>query len=57
MNQNKNDFPYHLIDYTTPWSEWIAYCEICHQLDVPGQPNLNRYMRYRQYLKEVGVIK
>lgn len=48
---------YHIIDYTTPWAEWITYCEICHQLDIPGQPNINRYLRYRRYLKEVGVIK
>ena len=50
------EYPYHTLDPTTPWYEWLMYCEICHQLDVPGQPNWNRFTRYRQYLNEVGVI-
>jgi hypothetical protein len=55
--KHKDSYPYHVIDYTTPWSEWIVYCEICYQLNVPGQPNINRFLGYRRYLKEVGVIK
>ena len=55
MNKSEQ-FPYHVHDPTTPWYEWLMYCEICHQLDAPRQPNWNRYTRYRQYLKEVGVI-
>jgi hypothetical protein len=50
------EFPYHVYDPTTPWYEWLMYCEICYQLNVPGQPNWNRFTRYRHYLKEVGVI-
>ena len=50
------DYPYHVLDPTTPWYEWLCYCEICHQLDVQDQPNWNRFMRYRNYLKEVGVL-
>lgn len=50
------EFPYHVYDPTTPWYEWLMYCEICYQLDIKGQPNWNRFTRYRQYLKEVGVI-
>ena len=55
--ENSRQYPYHVLDSTTPWYEFLMYCEICHQLDVPGQPKLGRYMAYRRYLKEVGVIK
>ena len=48
---------YHVIDYTTPWNEFIMYCEICHQLNVPGQPSLGRYMSFRRYLKSVGLLE
>lgn len=48
-------FPYHTLDPTTPWYDWICYCEICHQLDIKGQPNLQRFMSYHRYLKEIGV--
>jgi hypothetical protein len=51
-----SSYPYHVLDPTTPWYEWLCYCEICYQLDVPGQPSMVRYMRYRQYLKEVGIL-
>ena len=47
---------YHVLDYTTPWASWIEYCEICHQLNVPGQPSLGRYMAFRRYLKSVGLL-
>ncbi len=52
---NKN-YPYHVLDPTTPWYEYLQYCEICHQLDVPGQPSNGRFMAYRRYLKSVGVL-
>lgn len=48
---------YHVLDSTTPWYEFLMYCEICHQLDVPRQPSVGRFYAYRRYLKEVGVIK
>jgi hypothetical protein len=51
-----SDYPYHVLDPTTPWYEWLCYCEICHQLDVKDQPNIRRYMGYRNYLKSVGVL-
>ena len=47
---------YHVLDETTPWAAWIEYCEICYQLDVPGQPSVGRFMRYRNYLKEIGIL-
>jgi hypothetical protein len=49
-------YPYHVIDYSTAWAEWLAYCEICHQLNVPGQPSVGRYNAYRRYLKSVGIF-
>jgi len=51
-----SDYPYHVLDSTTPWYEWLMYCKICHQLNVPGQPKWQRYASYRNYLKEVGVL-
>jgi hypothetical protein len=51
-----SDYPYHTLDYTTPWAEFLAYTEICHQLNVPNQPSVGRFMKYRQYLKEIGVL-
>ena len=51
-----SDYPYHELDPTTPWYEWLMYCEICHQLNVVGQPKWQRYVAYRNYLKEVGVL-
>ena len=54
--ENSKEYPYHVIDYSTPWAEWLAYCEICHQLEIPRQPHLGRFMRYREYLREVGVL-
>lgn len=53
---NNKIFPYHVLDETTPWYEWIMYCEICHQLNVPGQPSVGRYNAYRRYLKYMGII-
>jgi len=51
-----SDYPYHELDPTTPWYEWLMYCEICHQLNIPNQPKWQRYAAYRNYLKEVGVL-
>jgi len=47
---------YHVLDETTPWFEWLSYLECCKSLQPPGQPSLGRFMRYRKYLKEAGVI-
>ena len=47
---------YPALDPTTPQYEFLMYAEICYQLDVPGQPSITRYTRYREYLKEVGVL-
>lgn len=44
------------LDSTTPWFEWLSYCEVCKSLDVKNQPHIGRFLGYRRYLKEVGVI-
>jgi hypothetical protein len=54
--ENSKEYPYHELDPTTSWYEWLCYCEICHQLNVPGQPSVGRFMAYRRYLKSVGVL-
>jgi hypothetical protein len=54
--KNQQEFPYHVLDETTPWYEWIMYCEICHQLGVKDQPSVGRYHAYRRYLKYMGII-
>lgn len=44
------------LDPTTPWYEWLSYCECCYSLKVSGQPSITRFMKYRNYLKEVGLL-
>ena len=56
MIMEENDYPYHELDPTTPWYEFLMYCEICHQLGVKDQPKLGRYAAYRRYLKYMGII-
>ena len=46
---------YHILDFTTPWAEFLSYQECCWSLNRPVK--LGSFMRYRQYLKESGVIK
>jgi hypothetical protein len=50
------EYPYHVLDETTPWNSWLEYSEICHQLNVPGQPSLGRFMSFRRYLKSAGLL-
>jgi hypothetical protein len=47
---------YPVLDPTTPQYEFTSYVECCKSLNVPGQPSITRYTRYREYLKEVGVL-
>lgn len=55
-NKIYNFMEYHELDPTTPWYEFLMYCEICHQLGVKDQPKLGRYMAYRRYLKYMKII-
>jgi hypothetical protein len=47
---------YPALDSTTPFYEFLSYQECCKSLNVPGQPSITRYTRYREYLKKVGVL-
>jgi hypothetical protein len=47
---------YPALDPTTSFYEFLSYVECCESLNVPGQPNWNRFIKYRNYLKEVGVL-
>jgi len=40
-------------DPTAPWYEFISYVRCCESLDVPVR--LQSFMRYQQYLREIGV--
>ena len=53
MKPNNN---YHVLDPTTPWFEWLSYCECCYSLNAPKQPSISRFLRYRNYLKLIGII-
>lgn len=54
MGYYSKEFPTH--DSTTSWYEWNMYVECCNSLNVPNQPSVGRFMRYRNYLKEIGVL-
>jgi hypothetical protein len=45
---------YSALDPTTPHYEFNSYVECCESLDVPI--HLQSFMRYRNYLKDVGVL-
>jgi len=48
------EFP--ALDPTTSWYEFNSYIECCESLGIKDQPKIGRFLRYRRYLKEVGVI-
>lgn len=50
--ENQNGFP--VLDPTTPWYEFLSYQECCWSLEKPV--SLSRFMRYNNYLKEIGVL-
>ena len=56
MLSNDKTYPYHELDPTTPWYEFLQYCEICHQLGVEDQPSVGRFNAYRRYLKYIGIL-
>lgn len=41
-------------DITTPWFEFLSYVEVCKSLDRPVR--IGGFMRYRAYLKEIGIL-
>lgn len=44
---------YPALDPTTSFYEFTSYLECCNSLGV--KPSLTRFMRYNNYLKEIGV--
>lgn len=55
--QKENQAGLPTLDETTPWYEFLSYLDCCQSLNPPGQPNINRFLSYRNYLKSVGVIE
>jgi len=49
------DPKYPALDPTTPYYEFLSYCECCRSLNRPIY--ITNFMRYNNYLKEIGVIK
>ena len=49
------DSKYPALDPTTPYYEFLSYCECCKSLNRPIY--ITNFMRYNNYLKEIGVIK
>ena len=41
-------------DPTAPWFDFVAYCRCCESLDRPV--SIGGFMRYRAYLREVGIL-
>ncbi len=50
MNSTTNQVQ-HVLDPTTPWYEWISYCECCKSLGF--EPSMGRFLRYHEYLRSV----
>jgi len=44
------------LDKTTPWYEFLSYCEASYSLGVPGHPSVTRFIRYHNYLKTINHI-
>jgi hypothetical protein len=39
------------LDPSTPWFEFLSYCECCWSLGV--EPSVHRFMRYQSYYNSV----
>ena len=51
-----SDSRYPALDPTTPHYEFNSYVECCRSLNVPNQPSVGRFMKYRNYLKEIKLL-
>ena len=40
-------------DPTSPWYEFLSYIRCCESLGIT--PSVGRFVRYNNYLKEIGV--
>lgn len=43
------------LDETTPWYEFLSYCECCRSLGV--EPSVGRFVRYQRYLEAAKFRK
>jgi hypothetical protein len=43
--------PLEALDPSTPWYEFLSYCEVCRSLCVT--PSVGRFIRYQNYLKTI----
>jgi len=43
--------PYHVLDPTTPWYEWMSYLECCYSLQT--KPSMNRFLAYNRYYNSI----
>jgi hypothetical protein len=41
------------LDPTTPYYEFLSYCECCRSLDRPIK--IGSFMRYQSYLKSIDI--
>ena len=39
------------LDPTTPWFEFLSYCECCWSLGV--EPSVHRFTRYQAYYRSI----
>jgi hypothetical protein len=51
IGQSSSEFP--ALDPTTPYYEFLSYCECCRSLDRPIK--IGSFMRYQAYLKSIGI--
>lgn len=42
-----------VLDPTTPWYEFLSYCEACRSLGV--EPSVGRFTRYQNYIRTVSL--
>lgn len=48
------DSKYPALDPTTPYFEFLSYCECCESLGI--KPSIQRFMGYQNYLKSVRIV-
>ena len=53
-NMGYYSMEYPALDPTTPHYEFNCYVEVCKSLDRPVR--IGGFMRYRAYLKEIGIL-
>lgn len=47
------DYPYHVLDETTPWYEFLFYQQLC--VSLGREDRIGSFIRYHKYLKLAGI--